>query len=79
MDRVKVVTSVQRKWRWTAEQNRARVQEAEQSKMSIYAVTRKHEIHPPVGIFHGSSRKILANCIPASNNMLPLPSLRLRK
>lgn len=47
MDRVKVVTSVQRKWRWTAEQNRARVPEAEQSKMSISAVTRKHEIHPP--------------------------------
>ncbi len=45
MDRVEVITSTQRR-RWTAEEKRTIVKEAEQPGMSISAVARKYGIHP---------------------------------
>jgi transposase len=46
MDRVEVVTSVQRRRRFTPEQKRAIVDEAEEPGMSISVVARKYEINP---------------------------------
>jgi transposase len=46
MDPVEVITSVQRRRRWTAEQKRAMVLETEQPGMSLSAVARKYDIHP---------------------------------
>ena len=46
MDPVEVITSVQRRRRWTSEQKRAMVLESEQPGMSLSAVARKYEIHP---------------------------------
>jgi len=41
MSEIKVITSVQRRRRWTAEEKRAMVEEAEQPGMSISAVARE--------------------------------------
>jgi transposase len=41
-----VITSIQRRRHWSAEQKRALVEEAEQPGMSISTVTRKYEVHP---------------------------------
>jgi transposase len=46
MERVEVVTSVQRRRRFTAEQKRAIIEEAEQPGMSMSIVARKYEINP---------------------------------
>ncbi len=46
MERVEVITSVQRRRRFTAEQKRAIVEEAEEPGMSISTVARKYEINP---------------------------------
>ncbi len=46
MDSVEIITSVQRRRRWTAEQKKAMVLESEQPGMSLSAVARKYEIHP---------------------------------
>lgn len=46
MDPVEVITSIQRRRRWTAEQKRAMVLETEQPGMSLSSVARKYEIHP---------------------------------
>ncbi|OQB76036.1 MAG: IS2 repressor TnpA [Deltaproteobacteria bacterium ADurb.Bin135] len=46
MSPVEVITSVERRRRWTAEQKRAIVQEAEQPGNSISSVARKYDIHP---------------------------------
>ncbi len=46
MERVEVVTSVQRRRRFTAEQKRAIIEEAEQPGMSISIVARKYGINP---------------------------------
>jgi len=43
---IKVITSVQRRRRWSAEEKRAMVEEAEQPGMSISAVARKYDVHP---------------------------------
>jgi len=43
---VEVISSVQRRRRWTAEQKKAMVLEAEQAEISISAVGRKDEVHP---------------------------------
>lgn len=43
---VEVISGVQRRRRWTAEQKKAMVLEAEQPEMSISAVARKYEVHP---------------------------------
>lgn len=43
---VEVITSVERRRRWTAEEKRAMVQETEQPGMSVSAVARKWGIHP---------------------------------
>jgi len=43
---VEVITSVERRRRWTAEEKRAMVKEAEQVGMSVSAVARKYGIHP---------------------------------
>jgi len=43
---VEVISSAQRRRRWTAEQKKAMVLEAEQPEMSISAVARKYEVHP---------------------------------
>lgn len=41
-----LITSLQRRWHWTAEKKRALVEEAEQPGMSISLVARKYQIHP---------------------------------
>ncbi len=46
MSEIKVITSVQRRCRWTAEEKRVMVEEAEQPGMSTCAVARKYDIHP---------------------------------
>lgn len=46
MSSVEVITSVQRRRRWTAQQKKAMVEEAEQPGSSISSVARKYEIHP---------------------------------
>lgn len=46
MSEIKVITSVQRRRRWTAEEKRQMVEEAEQPGMSISAVARKYDVHP---------------------------------
>ncbi len=46
MERVEIVTSVQRRRRFTAEQKRAIIEEAEQPGMSISIVARKYGINP---------------------------------
>jgi len=43
---VEVITSVQRRRRWSAEQKKAIVLEAEQLGMSASIVARKYEVHP---------------------------------
>ena len=46
MDPVDVITSVQRRRRWTPKQKKAMVEEAEQPGNSISSVARKYEVHP---------------------------------
>jgi len=46
MSPVEVVTSVQRRRRWSPEEKRALVEEAEQPGMSISSIARKYGIHP---------------------------------
>lgn len=46
MSPVEVVTSVQRRRRWSPEEKRALVEEAEQPGMSISAIAREYGIHP---------------------------------
>ena len=46
MSDIKVITSVQRRRRWTAEEKRAIVEETELPGMSISSVARKYDIHP---------------------------------
>jgi transposase len=46
MSDIKVITSIQRRRRWTPEEKRAIVEEAEQPGMSISAVARKYDINP---------------------------------
>ena len=46
MDTVEVITSVQRRRRWTAQEKQGIVEEAEQPGMSISFVARKYGIHP---------------------------------
>jgi transposase len=43
---VEVITGVQRRRRWTAEQKKAMVLEAEQPGRSVSVVARKYEVHP---------------------------------
>ena len=43
---IEVITSVQRRRRWSAAEKKAMVLEAEQPGMSISAVARKYGIHP---------------------------------
>jgi len=43
---VEVITSVQRRRRWSAEEKRAIVEEAAHPGMSISAVARKYGVHP---------------------------------
>jgi len=46
METVEVITSVQRRRRWSAQEKKAFVEEAEQPGMSVSAVARKYGIHP---------------------------------
>lgn len=46
MSDIKVITTVQRRRRWTPDEKRAMVEEAEQPGMSISFVARKYDIHP---------------------------------
>ena len=48
MERVEVITSVQRRRRFTPEQKRAIVEEAEAPGMSVSLVARKYDINPSV-------------------------------
>jgi len=46
MHSVEVITSVQRRRRWSPAEKKAIVEEAEQPGMSISAVARKYDLHP---------------------------------
>ena len=46
MSTIKVISSIQRRRRWSAEEKRAIVEEAEQPGMSISAAARKYDINP---------------------------------
>jgi len=46
MGTVEVLSGVQRRRRWTAEQKKAMVLETEQPGMSVSVVARKYEVHP---------------------------------
>jgi len=46
MSPVEVITSIQRRRHWSAEQKRALVEEAEAPGSSISMVARKYEVHP---------------------------------
>ena len=46
MGPIEVITSIQRRRHWSAEQKRALVEEAEQPGMSISTVARKYDVHP---------------------------------
>lgn len=46
METVEVITSIQRRRRWTAQEKQAFVEEAEQPGMSMSSVARKYGIHP---------------------------------
>lgn len=46
MSDIKVITAVQRRRRWSAEDKRAIVEESELPGMSISYVARKYDIHP---------------------------------
>jgi len=46
MSPVEVITSLQRRRRWTAQQKKAMVEEAEQPGNSISSVARKYEVNP---------------------------------
>ncbi len=46
MGPAEVITSVERRRHWSAEQKRAMVEEAEQPGNSISSVARKYEVHP---------------------------------
>jgi transposase len=46
IDRVEVITSVQRRWRWSAEEKARIVQETYAPGMSVSLVARQHEIAP---------------------------------
>lgn len=46
METVEVITSVQRRRRWTGQEKKRIVEEAEQPGMSISFVARKYGIHP---------------------------------
>lgn len=75
MVEIEVITSVQRRRRWTAEQKKAMVLEAEQPGMSVSFVARKYEIHPNQlfrwrRLFHdGALEAVRADeqLVPASN------------
>ncbi len=46
MSPIEVITSVQRRRRWSAQQKMQMVEEAEQPGNSISSVARKYEVHP---------------------------------
>ncbi len=46
MSPTEVITSVERRRRWTARQKQTMVEEAEQPGNSISSVARKYDIHP---------------------------------
>jgi len=47
MESIEVITSVQRRRRWSPGEKKAIVEEAEQPGMSISAVARKYGLHQP--------------------------------
>jgi transposase len=51
METVEVITSVERRRRWSAQDKKAIVAEAEQPGMSISSIARKYGIHPNQ-VFH---------------------------
>ncbi len=77
MGPVEVITSVQRRRRWRAEEKRAMVEEAEQSGMSLSAVARKYGVNPNQ-LFHW--RKLLnegALCaVGAEESVVPLSEVK---
>jgi transposase len=46
MGPVEIITSIQRRRHWTAEQKKAMVEEADQPGNSLSSVARKYEVHP---------------------------------
>jgi len=46
MEPVEVITSVQRRRRWTLQEKRAMVQESDQPGMNVSVVARKYGVHP---------------------------------
>lgn len=80
MSPVEVITSVQRRRRWSPEEKRALVEEAEQPGMSISAVARKYGIHPNQ-LFHW--RKLMhagaLSAMRAGEEVVPLSEVKVLK
>ena len=81
MSLVELISSVQRRRRWTAQQQKAMVEEAEQPGNSISSVARKYEVHPNQ-LFRW--RRLINECsLQASHTeepLVPLPDVKnLRK
>ncbi len=80
MSPVEVITSVQRRRRWSPEEKRALIEEAEQPGMSISAVARKYGIHPNQ-LFHW--RKLMHagafSAIRAEEKVVPLSEVKVLK
>jgi transposase len=80
MSPVEVITSVQRRRRWSPEEKRALVEEAEQPGMSISAVARKYGIHPNQ-LFHW--RKLMhagaLSAMRADEEVVPVSEVKVLK
>ena len=80
MSPVEVITSVQRRRRWSPEEKRALVEEAEQPGMSISAVARKYGIHPNQ-LFHW--RKLMhsgaLSAMRADEEVVPISEVKVLK
>jgi transposase len=80
MSPVEVITSVQRRRRWSPEEKRALVEEAEQPGMSISAVARKYGMHPNQ-LFHW--RKLMyagaLSAMRADEEVVPVSEVKVLK
>jgi transposase len=80
MSPVEVITSVQRRRRWSPEEKRALIEEAGQPGMSISAVARKYGIHPNQ-LFHW--RKLMyagaLSAMRADEEVVPVSEVKVLK
>lgn len=80
MSPVEVITSVQRRRRWSPEEKRALIEEAEQPGMSISAIARKYGMHPNQ-LFHW--RKLMhagaLSAMRADEEVVPVSEVKVLK